>query len=127
MTYTFDDSILSDLHKDAFGFRPSSSYFAHWRSLTDDDKQIEWENLCAAAEQGEQDQRDAEARNYARWQTRIEELIQMGARDKAAAIRWDMQAQRAEPGEVSFYCYAHGLSWRVEDEIHAILKEDGED
>jgi len=127
MTYTFDDSILSDLHKEAFGFRPSSSYYTHWRSLTDDEKQIEWENLCAASEQSEQDERDAEARNYTRWQTRIEDLIQMGAGDKVTAIRWDMQAQKAEPGEVSFYCYACGLSWRVEDEIHAILKEDGED
>lgn len=127
MTYTFDDSVLSDLHKEAFGFRPGASYYTHWRSLSDLEKQAEWEHLCMVAEQREQDEREAETRNYARWQTHIEELIQIGARDKATAIRWDMQAQKAEPGEVSFYCYARGLSWRVEYEIHAILNQDAED
>jgi hypothetical protein len=124
MTYTFDESVLSDLHKEAFGFRPSASYYTHWRSLTDQDKQIEWDNLCAASDQSEQDERDAEARNYARWQTQLEELIRMGAGDKATAIRWDMQAQNADPGEVSFYCYARGLSYKAEDEIHAMLNQD---
>lgn len=127
MTYTFDDSVLSDLHKEAFGFRPSASYYTNWHSLTNDEKQAEWEHLCMVAEQSEQDERDAEARNYVRWQTQIEDLIKIGARDKATAIRWDMQAQKAEPGEVDFYCYARGLSWRVEDEIYAILNQDAED
>lgn len=124
MTYTFDESVLSDLHKEAFGFRPGVGYFAYWRAMTDEAKQAEWDHLCMSAEESERYECEAEARNYAAWQKRIETLVEYGAGDKATAIRWDMQAQKAEPGEVSFYCYACGLNYRVEDEIHEILKGD---
>lgn len=127
MTYTFDDSILSDLYKEAFGFRPSSGYFANWRVLTDDEKQAEWEHLCKLSDESEQLEREIQDRAYVLWQKHIDAMMAAGAQNKAMAIRWDMQAQKAEPGEISFYCWTHGLSWRVEDEIHAILKEDGED
>ena len=28
MAYTFDENLVSDLHKDAYGFRPSQSFWA---------------------------------------------------------------------------------------------------
>jgi hypothetical protein len=47
-TYTFDENILSDLHKDAYGFRPSEIFFREWDLLDDDGKQDLWDQLVNA-------------------------------------------------------------------------------
>jgi hypothetical protein len=47
-TYTFDENILSDLHKDAYGFRPSGDFFREWDLLDSDGKQDLWEQLIDA-------------------------------------------------------------------------------
>jgi hypothetical protein len=47
-TYTFDENILSDLHKDAYGFRPSGDFFREWDLLDNDGKQDLWEQLIDA-------------------------------------------------------------------------------
>ena len=46
--YTFDENILSDLHKDAYGFRPSGDFFREWDLLDNDGKQDLWEQLMDA-------------------------------------------------------------------------------
>ena len=55
MTYTYDTDILSDLYKDAYGFRPDSSYMKAWLEYPDDFKQTIWDrllvDLAAAVEQ----------------------------------------------------------------------------
>ncbi len=47
-TYTFDSRILSDLHKDAYGFRPSEVFYGEWDCLDDDGKQDLWDQLVDA-------------------------------------------------------------------------------
>ena len=44
LNHTFDDSLISDLYKDAYGSRPSQTYWTLWRSMTSDQKQGEWRN-----------------------------------------------------------------------------------
>ena len=46
--YTFDENIVSDLHKDAYGFRPSAVFFREWDCLDDDGKQDLWDSLVDA-------------------------------------------------------------------------------
>lgn len=48
MTYTFDDQILSDLHKDAYGCRPGPAFFREWDLLDNDGKQSLWDMLVDA-------------------------------------------------------------------------------
>ena len=54
MAYTFDAQIVSDLHKDAYGCRPSSFWWQCWNEATDDERQAEWDDLL-----------DVSARRYA--------------------------------------------------------------
>ncbi len=46
--YTFNADVLSDLHKDAYGFRPSGDFFREWDLLDNDGKQDLWEQLMDA-------------------------------------------------------------------------------
>ena len=44
--YTFDENIVSDLHKDAYGFRPrSEEFWADWDAADNYGKQRIWDNL----------------------------------------------------------------------------------
>ena len=45
MTYTFDENIISDLHKDARGYRPSQDFWHGWNTMGDDTKQSVWDML----------------------------------------------------------------------------------
>ena len=56
MTYTFDENIVSNLHKDAFGFRPSRSWYWDWNGYSDDEKQKEWDFLLQALKRGMEDE-----------------------------------------------------------------------
>ena len=49
--YTFSEELLSDLHKDARGFRPRSEWFwNNWNTSNDDGKQAIWDNLVEELE-----------------------------------------------------------------------------
>ena len=49
MTYTFDESTVSDLHKDAFGYLPREWFWEQWDSSSPEDKQIVFDNLLRAS------------------------------------------------------------------------------
>lgn len=54
MTYTYSDREISDLHKDALGYRPDESWWAWWTVATPEEKQIEWDFLiCRLQEANE--------------------------------------------------------------------------
>jgi hypothetical protein len=43
--YTFDENIVSDLYKDAYGVRPGEFFWADWDACSDDAKQHLWDRL----------------------------------------------------------------------------------
>lgn len=45
MSYTYSDELFSDLHKDAYGFRPSGAGFNCWNAMTPDQKQARWDQM----------------------------------------------------------------------------------
>ena len=47
--YTFDEQIVSDLHKDAYGFRPGEDFWLRWDVMTDDQRQRVWDDLLDTA------------------------------------------------------------------------------
>ena len=61
--YTYSDDIISDLHKDARGYRPSQSFWDGWKQSTEDDKQSVWDMLCKELEQRMADEAAAEKRS----------------------------------------------------------------
>ena len=51
--YTFDSNTASDLHKEAYGFRPSVDWSSRWKLANNDTKQAIWDDLLVAAERRE--------------------------------------------------------------------------
>ena len=113
--YTFDDSIVSDLHKDAYGVRPTQMFWHSWDQYSADEKQAEWDWLIGKAEERARLERDSEARALEVFEARVAESIQSGARDRAQAIKWILQAEGLEgERDPGYVCYQLGLSYEHE-------------
>ena len=59
--FTYSDDIISDLHKDAYGFRPSQRFFDDWAEYTPVEKQECWDMLCDEMERSMKQQAESEA------------------------------------------------------------------
>lgn len=74
MEYTFNEIEVSDLHKDAYGFRPSHDFWREWELSDNDGKQQIWDSMIDSlesdeADPGEMDGDEASALASAGWGT----------------------------------------------------------
>ena len=52
--FTFDEQTVSDLHKDARGFRPHAAFIEGWNQSDDENKQAIWNGLLRELERQEE-------------------------------------------------------------------------
>jgi hypothetical protein len=120
-TYTFDESIVSDLHKDARGYRPIAGWWQMWNALGDAEKQNVWDDLCA--EHSAEMDRERHAQNMASiaLHQRIQGVMLLGAKDEVQALKWIMEAEEFSDFDLqygpSYFCFHFGLSYRAEKEF----------
>ena len=117
MTYDFDTQTLSCYHKEAYGFRPLSSYYAAWEAMSDDEKQSEWDALGREVESRWQRESDREAENQLAFESRLDSIIELMELSRANdddAIRWMLEAEGFSQHDYMYgasYCAYHfGLS-----------------
>lgn len=119
--YTFDENIVSDLHKDARGFRPSVAWMHAWETSTDEEKQGIWDALSEELSETLDRERLAEARAYAMLLDRILETMKLGADDQKTALKWIMEAEEFDDYDLqygaSYFCYHFGLSYSVMNQL----------
>jgi hypothetical protein len=111
MTYTFDENIVSDLHKDTFGHRPSEQFWVKWEGSSNDEKQKIWDNLLVCLEAEIKAEKEREDRAVKRFEERVAKTMEVGARDREMAIRWIMEADKAD-GDFEYLEYLNGLPYK---------------
>lgn len=123
MAYTFDDNLFSDLYKEVYNHRPSDAKSEEWNSMSDDEKQEEWNLLCEF--HANEIEREKEEKNYAvtNFNSQIDELISMGAKDRKTAIRWLVDSMDLDKKDIEFYgaeiiCYQMGIPYEMQSEIN---------
>ena len=87
MSYTFSTELFSDLHKDALGFRPRAHSF-YDEATTDAERQQMWDYLCQILKENMAAEREHEARAVRDFEAEVENVIALGAGDRATALRW---------------------------------------
>jgi len=122
MTHTYDESLVSDLHKDAYDFRPNSQYWTDWSFMTATEKQQEWDHLLEKAREEDDRRESQELRSYELWSADIRALMTEHNISEARAIIWDMQSYVSDIDDLSLYCYKRGLTWSTEMEIEKLIK-----
>ena len=111
MTYTFDTNVVSDLHKDAFGFRPGYSFWVEWDGCDDDGKQKIWNYLLESLKESIEENRLAEEAAIKRFEELVTNTIAAGALNRKHALLSIMDASDCD-GDWEYLCYRHGLPYR---------------
>jgi hypothetical protein len=110
-TYTYDERTVSDLHKDARGFRPRDTFWNQWHLTTDDGRQAIWDSLQVELDRELEREKVAQARAVESFEARITQLMEVGARSRSMAIDWLLQSLDIDTTRVS-RAYAHQeLEW----------------
>lgn len=122
--FTYDENIFSDLHKDAYGFRPRAHEFYE---ATPERKQQIWDATvkdleCAMAE--DKARQDNAVQDF---EKSVASLITKGAGDRATAIRWIIEATTFTKADLmyggGYLCYEFGLPYEgYTAEFNEVLK-----
>jgi hypothetical protein len=133
MTYTFDETIVSDLHKDARGYRPSHHWTELWNYADNDQKQVMWDSLCKELSAELDRERQAQARAALALTERLEKMYELGAKSEVQALQWIMEAEEFDFNDLqygpSYFCYHFGLNYsaandfRIQEAINEMLVE----
>jgi hypothetical protein len=104
---------ISDVHKDAYGFRPRGTY-NDW-SVPELKKELD--SLCEAANEEAKRIETMENESWVELKEHFTNLVNMGAKDFRQALEWDMQAEDCvHEGwkDYGFYCYSKRIAYRKE-------------
>jgi hypothetical protein len=94
--FTYNDNLYSDLHKEAYGFRPSEFSNSLWSELSPADKQIEWDFLIVKMDERYKEEKLEEDRAIDRFEYWINNTIESGAKDRSQAFQWILTAEQSE-------------------------------
>lgn len=109
--YTFDANIVSDLHKDAHGFRPKSLFWAEWNAASDDQKQRIWDGLIDDLNQSNIEEGLREQAAIAATEVRIQAIMATvvgSTREDAIRFLHDVYDTR---GDVNFLEFELGVPY----------------
>lgn len=114
--YTFDEQIVSDLHKDARGYRPTEYFWEEWNQTGDDTRQAMWDNLLEELAEETARQKDAYARAEIDFHQRVQGTMLAGAKDELTAIRWILAAEQFTNSDLAYgsdyVAYHFGLPYK---------------
>jgi len=91
--YTWASDLISDLHKEAHGFRPSKDFFNRWQFADADARQEIWDTLIIIAEREDNAKQERIAMAAEEFENRVSSTIAFGAKDRTQAIEWIMRAE----------------------------------
>jgi len=100
---------ISDLHKEARGFRPSLD---RYELKTDDELMAEIEWLGREVKEEIEREQQIDALCITRFNDEVATFIQQGAANRSTAIRWMLQAQGYDetPADADSICYNNGIN-----------------
>jgi len=126
MSYTYEDNIVSDLHKDAYGFRPSQRFFDDWAEYTPAEKQECWDMLCEEMDRSMKEQAAAEAAAL------VEFRKQVAATMKFCDCNWKKAVEflaDAEDDDIDcdqyfdYFLWKQGIGYSDRAKIRKLYKE----
>ena len=115
--YTFDETIVSDLHKDAYGYRPDTYFWEEWTQCGDDTRQAMWDNLLVELEQTRDREAQEQIAAINAFELEIANALDVGASSREDAVRWIVQGLELSDIDMmyggSYICFLKGLPYRM--------------
>lgn len=127
MAYTFDETIVSDLHKDAFGFRPREFFWEEWNAASDAQRQEIWDDLLLALDRAVEFERQQQEAAIVDFRAEVARMIELGAKDEHQAKKWIIQSLGADEMDLlyggSWVCYELGLPYSMRQMFEQACRE----
>ena len=126
MAYTFDDNIVSDLHKDARGFRPSEYFWEEWTQSPDPVKQTIWDNLVVEMEQSMAAQAEQEARALKAFRKTLATQMKFCNTDWKTALGYLADAEDcdiAHAQDFDYFLWCQGIGYEDRLKIRKLYEE----
>lgn len=124
--FTFDANTVSDLHKDAYGFRPGREFWADWTIASDEVKQEIWDDLIVILRREMAAEEERERIAIGDFNRGIRLNMALGAKDRATAILWMLDGTLED--SALFYggehaCYILGLPFNMQSELDPVVEQ----
>ena len=117
MNFTFDENIVSDLHKDAHGYRPTSLFWIDWNNGSNSYKQKMWNDLLEDHATEMESAANAEVAAINAFELEIATALDVGASSREDAVRWIVQGLELSDNDLmyggSYICFLKGLPYRM--------------
>ena len=109
--YTFSDDQISDLHKDAYGYRPSQLFFQRWTAMSDAEKQAQWDIMIEDMVQADAEIEIRQMESVNEFEAKVTALIESGARTREIAVKWliDSADLGAYSTDMEYVAFTFGL------------------
>tara|TARA_B110000503_G_scaffold122814_1_gene187788 strand:- start:783 stop:1184 length:402 start_codon:yes stop_codon:yes gene_type:complete len=110
MTFTYCDDLISDFHKDVYGYRPRESFWNEWETLTPTQKQTIWDEYDRVSELQAIEAKAQDERDIAEFEARVQDVINIGAGNRKTALKWITQSETFYHGQdVEHFVWEQGI------------------
>ena len=126
MSYTYSDDIISDLHKDAYGFRPSQRFFDDWAEYTPAEKQECWDMLCEEMERSMKEQEADEAAALVEFRKQVAATMQFCNCNWKKAVEFLAVAENNDVDcdqDFDYFLWNQGIGYNDRANIRKLYKE----
>jgi len=122
MLTTYDENLFSDLHKEAYGVRPSSSH-SFYATQDKSEKELIWTSTLTDANEAVLAETEAMTKNQIEFEKEIQTQIENGMeRDEAViAVFKDRNIDFIIESNPGYLCYLIGIPYSYEKEFGDIL------
>lgn len=122
--YTFSNDIISDLHKDARGYRPTQGFFDMWNESSDDTKQEVWDMLCEEMEYNQKEEARHEAENLVKFRELIRSVMNTASCNWKVALRYLVDSENLDINfELDYFLWDQGIGFNDRNKISRLYKE----
>ena len=126
MAYTFADELISDLHKDAYGFRPSQRFFDDWAEYTPAEKQETWDSLIATMEYNQKEEERIEAANLVEFRKQVAATMKFCDCNWKKAVEFLADAEGDDINcdqDFDYFLWKQGIGYNDRAKIRNLFKE----
>lgn len=124
--YTFDDNIISDLHKDARGYRPTQDFWAGWVGLAPSGKQEIWDMLVEEMKLRDAEEQQSEAYALVEFRKLVRKTMDFCGTKWTKAVEFLCDAEgddiNCEQG-FDYFLWKQGIGYQDRANIRKLFKE----
>ena len=126
MTYTFDENLVSDLHKDARGSRPDEYFWEEWTNIDAAGKQSIWEHLLGELDVAVKEEQTRDQQAIDSFEKHVVSLESI-SNSRKQSIRWIVEGLALTDSDKmyggDYICYKLGLPYSYAKEFDEVLQE----